>query len=113
MCHKIEPLSQNETLSHWEGCVAPASRRLSGGRPARPSGRPEAGATSYCSAWSWGRHFPAADVVALELAIERGPADAQHFAGERLVAFHLFEDSFDGGALDVLEIRGREPGGRH
>ena len=30
--------------------VAPASRRLSGGRPARPSGRPEAGATQIFSA---------------------------------------------------------------
>ena len=27
--------------------VAPASRRLSGGRPALPSGRPEAGATKF------------------------------------------------------------------
>ena len=44
------------------------------------------------------------DVVAFELAVEGGPADAQHLSRERLVAFHLLEDACDGGAFDVLEI---------
>jgi len=35
---------------NFSNFVAPASRRLSGGRPARPSGRPEAGATQIFSA---------------------------------------------------------------
>ena len=103
MCHKISYLSQIETLSHWEGCVAPASSTAS------RAGR-EADATTTAGL-ERSRHFPAADVVTLELAIERCPADAQHFSGEGFVAFHLFEDSLDGGALDVLEIGGREPGG--
>src|SRR5882757_2726609 len=60
----------------------------------------------------WRRHFPAADVVPLELAIKRCPADAQHFPGKRFVALHLLEDSLDGRALNVLEVSGRESGGR-
>ena len=46
----------------------------------------------------------AADVVSLEFAIERGPADAQHLAGERLVTLHLLKNPLNGGALYVLQV---------
>ena len=49
-----------------------------------------------------------ANVVALELAVERSAADAQHASGERLVAFDLLEDALDlraqvAGVVDGLE----------
>ena len=47
-----------------------------------------------------------ADVVAFELAIEGGAADAKHFSGAGLVSVDLIEDASDGGALDVFEIVG-------
>jgi hypothetical protein len=56
------------------------------------------------------RHFPGSDVVALELAIERGAADPQHLAGQRLVTFHLFENALDCGALDVFQVGCGESG---
>ena len=43
-----------------------------------------------------------ADVVAFELAVERGAADAEHASGEGFIAIDLLEDTLDGGALDVL-----------
>ena len=49
-----------------------------------------------------------ADVVALELAVEGGAADAEHLAGHGLVAFHLLEHALDGGPFDVFEIIGRQ-----
>jgi hypothetical protein len=54
--------------------------------------------------------FPGSNVVALELAIKRGPADAQHLARERLVTLHLLEDPLDGGALNVLKVGRGQPG---
>jgi hypothetical protein len=44
MCHRISYLSQIETPSHWESCVAPASRPTLG----QAGGR----RYHYCSAWS-------------------------------------------------------------
>ena len=49
----------------------------------------------------------AADVVALELSVERGAADAQHPSRESLVALHLLKDALDRGAFDVFEVRCR------
>src|SRR3984957_401578 len=59
------------------------------------------GVTGYA-----GRGCADADVVALELAIERGAGDAEHASGEGFVSFDLFEDALDGGALNVFEIGG-------
>src|ERR1700722_18754886 len=53
-----------------------------------------------------GRGCADTDVVALELAIERGAGDAEHASGEGFVSFDLFEDALDGGALNVFEIGG-------
>jgi hypothetical protein len=50
------------------------------------------------------RFFPPADVVALELAIECGSADAQHSSSQGFVAFDLREDTLNGGTFDILEI---------
>src|SRR6266481_3531298 len=55
-----------------------------------------------------GRQRTAAYVVALQLAVEGRPADAEHFARQHLVAFHLLEDTLDGRAFDIFEIGGRE-----
>jgi len=41
------------------------------------------------------------DVVALQLAIEGGAADAEHFAGKGLVAVGLFEHAEDGHAFHL------------
>ena len=46
----------------------------------------------------------ASNVIALELAIQSGAADAEHLSGECLVAFNLFEDALNGCAFNVLEI---------
>ena len=54
-----------------------------------------------------------ADVVAFELAVEGGAADAEHSTGKRFVAFYLFEDTLDGGAFDVFEIGCGERNRRH
>src|ERR1700737_3815523 len=50
----------------------------------------------------------AADVVALQFAVEGGAADTEHATRERLIAFHLLEDTLDGSAFDVFEIGGGE-----
>ena len=90
--------------------AALASRRLSGGRPARPSGRPEAGQYKNLLKRLAGDHFlTPADVVTLQLAIERGAADAQHLAGKRLVTFHLLENTLDGRAFDVFQVGAGKP----
>src|SRR5271155_1946042 len=58
-------------------------------------------------AWRAGTRT-SADIVALEFAVERGAADAEHASGEGFVAFYLLEDTLDGGAFDVFEIGGVE-----
>ena len=50
------------------------------------------------------RRRPAADVVALQLAIERRAADAQHATGQCFVAVDLLEDAADGCAFNVFEV---------
>src|ERR1700716_2935502 len=50
------------------------------------------------------RRVSSTDVVAFELAIKCGAADAEHATGERLIAFHLLEDTLDSGAFDIFEI---------
>ena len=57
------------------------------------------------SGWTL-RFFSPTDVIALQLPVEGGAADAEHFAGESLVTIHLCEDALDGGALDILEVGG-------
>ena len=44
----------------------------------------------------------AGNVVALQLAIESGTANAQHLARQHLVTVDLLEDALDGDTLDVL-----------
>src|SRR5271156_3188870 len=51
------------------------------------------------------------DVVELELAIERGAADAEHSAGEGFIAAGFFEDAEDGHALEIGQGGGGEGGG--
>src|SRR5713226_502587 len=58
-----------------------------------------------------GRLIAAADVVALQLAIEGGAADAEHLAGQGFVPFDLGKDPLDGGALDIFQVSGTEVGG--
>src|SRR5215813_282262 len=48
-----------------------------------------------------------ADVIALQFAVKRGTADAEHFPRECFVTFDLLEDALDGGAFDVFEVGGR------
>src|SRR5271154_6375088 len=53
------------------------------------------------------RWFVAAtDVVALQFAIESGPADAEHLARQYLVSLDLRKDPLDRGALNVFQIGG-------
>src|SRR5579863_5892330 len=51
----------------------------------------------------------ATNVVALQLAIKRCAADAEHASGKSFVAFYLLEHALDRRALDVFEI-GRSHG---
>jgi len=51
--------------------------------------------------------FLKANVVTLQLAIKRGATYSEHFPGEDLIAMYLGKDTFDGGTLNILEIRGR------
>src|ERR1700680_4090716 len=55
-----------------------------------------------------GRGVSAADVVALQFAVKGGATDTEHATRERLIAFHLLEDTLDGSAFDVFEIGGGE-----
>src|SRR6266853_5286911 len=55
-----------------------------------------------------GRRGSAADVVALQFAVQGGAADTEHATRERLIALHLLEDTLDGSAFDVFEIGGGE-----
>ena len=105
----VRPLSHNETLSQGFGSagVPPAVWRASR-PPIGPAGGRRYPGLLQCL--DRGRPFPGSNVVALELAIKRGPADAQHLARERLVTLHLLEDPLDGGALDVLKVGRGQPG---
>src|ERR1700687_2870870 len=44
------------------------------------------------------------DVVALQLAIKGGAADAEHLAGQSLVSIHLRKNALDGCALDIFQV---------
>ena len=44
------------------------------------------------------------DAVTLELAVERGTADAEQFPGERLVATGLFVNAQDGLVFEMFEV---------
>src|SRR5215469_15798698 len=86
--------------------------KTSGGTPgvAGAEGPPRRGVRAYVflllQGGTVGADRTSANVVALEFAVQRGPANAEHFAGEDLIAIYLTEDPFDGGALDVFKIRG-------
>src|SRR6266853_2772845 len=53
----------------------------------------------------------APDVVALQFAIEGSATDAEHPAGQSLVALDLGKDALDGGALDIFQVSGAEVSG--
>src|SRR6202795_1439835 len=53
----------------------------------------------------------AADVVALQFAIEGGAADAEHSAGQSLISLDLGKNALNGGALDIFQVSGAEVGG--
>src|SRR6266853_4207534 len=53
----------------------------------------------------------APDVVALQFAIEGSATDAEHPAGQSLVALDLRKDALDGGALDIFQVSGTKVGG--
>src|SRR2546423_1355068 len=46
------------------------------------------------------------NVVTLQLSVQGSAADAQHLAGQHLVAVNLLEDPLDGHPFDVFQIRG-------
>src|SRR5271156_107188 len=52
-----------------------------------------------------------ADVVALQLAIKSGAADAKHFPSQSLVPLDLRKNALDGGALDIFQVSGAQVGG--
>src|SRR5258708_1701401 len=45
-----------------------------------------------------------ANVVALQLAVKRGAADAEHASRESLIALDLLEDALNGCTFDVFQI---------
>src|SRR5271170_278363 len=55
--------------------------------------------------------FADSDVVALQLAIESGAADAEHFPGERLVSVGLFKDAENGHAFHLRQRGGGKGSG--
>src|SRR5271170_443859 len=52
-----------------------------------------------------------AGVVALQLAIKSGAADAKHFPSQSLVPLDLRKNALDGGALDIFQVGGAQVGG--
>lgn len=43
-------------------------------------------------------------VIALQLAIEGGPTDTEHFSGDNFVAFHLLKNPLDRRPFDIFKI---------
>src|SRR5262249_37080786 len=71
------------------------------------------GRTIACGSFHGGFGFVVgveANVIALELAIKRGAADAEHFAGEGFVTVSLLEDAKNGHALHFRERGGGKSG---
>src|SRR5438477_3744855 len=49
-----------------------------------------------------------ADVVALQLAIQGGTANAKHASSEGFITIHLLKDTLDRSTLNIFEVRRRQ-----
>jgi len=60
-----------------------------------------------CLTGRWcGKSLPRPNVIALQLPVKRGTADAEHLSRQGLITLHLFENSLDSGAFNVFQIGG-------
>src|SRR5579864_6926487 len=91
---------------------APIGNSASALRGADLRGRPSLDYLSLLKSLARDGMHAAADVVALQLAIQGRAADAQHLPGQGFVAFDLLKNALDGGALDIFQVGGRELAGR-
>jgi hypothetical protein len=107
-CHRLEvKLQQRRDLRLVSGCDSAQAgqsclrreTRASHGLPVRQAESPSP--NHPLMGLGSGRRALHSDVIAFQLAVQRGATDAQHLAGERLVALRLFKDLQDGHSLHL------------